>query len=52
MPVCLSQQVEELSPEAQLLRTGEYASVVSGRHKGKYGIVQGSSKGKIVVRDC
>eukprot|EP01036_Dinobryon_divergens_P025005 gene25005-33509_t len=39
----------ELSPEVKLLRTGEYVSVISGRHAGKYGIIQGSSGGKITV---
>jgi ribosomal protein L24 len=32
------------------LRIGEYVSVVGGRHKGKYGIVEGTSNGKVEVR--
>lgn len=42
--------VPELSAEVKKLKIGEYVSIIGGRHEGKYGIIEGTSNGRIEVR--
>ena len=41
----------ELDEEMKRLHIGCYVSVVDGRHKGRYGIIEGTSYGQILVSD-
>jgi len=42
--------VKALSPELLKMKKEEYVTVVSGPHKGKYGILMGAKKGRLEVR--
>ncbi|KAJ1425865.1 hypothetical protein B484DRAFT_480232, partial [Ochromonadaceae sp. CCMP2298] len=45
-----AKEAPALTEEMSQLRIGEYCSVVGGKHEGKYGIIEGTSKGRIMVR--
>lgn len=50
LDVLRAQEEPVMDEEVSKLRIGEYVSVVGGRHQGKYGIIEGTSNGKIEVR--